>query len=180
MERLNLVLTIPHGSVIATSLGVDGLAHHLSPGSGRHFHGRAIFVDLALSDGAAAFSYLEEGGWRDAAGDTARALQEVASGKRTKTALSSNAFTTTPLDAYRKVLLVKTGGQALDMGSAAEIARFEAVPCKESMAPGEVAKAIGAAEPSRREPRLYSIFAPLELLVLSNLCLLYTSPSPRD
>lgn len=169
MERLNLVLTIPHGSVIATSLGVDGLAHHLSPGSGRHFHGRAIFVDLALAEAAAAFSYLEEGGWRDAAGDTARALQEVASGKRTKTALSSNAFTTTPLDAYRRVLLVKTGGQALDMGSAAEIARFEAAPCRESMAPGEVAKAIGAAEPARREPRLYSIFAPLELLVLSNL-----------
>jgi len=169
MERLNLVLTIPHGSVIATSLGVDGLAHHLSPGSGRHFHGRAIFVDLALANGSAAFSYLEEGGWRDAAGDTARALQEVVSGKRTKTALSSNAFTTTPLDAYRKVLLVKTGGQALDMGSAAEIARFEAAPCRESMAPGEVAKAIGAAEPARREPRLYSIFAPLELLVLSNL-----------
>ena len=169
MERLNLVLTIPHGSVIATSLGVDGLAHHLSPGSGRHFHGRAIFVDLALSEGAAAFSYLEEGGWRDAAGDTARALQEVVSGKRTKTALSSNGFTTTPLDAYRKVLLVKTGGQALDMGTAAEIARFESAPCRESMAPGEVAKAIGAAEPARREPRLYSIFAPLELLVLSNL-----------
>ena len=169
MERLNLVLTIPHGSVIATSLGVDGLAHHLSPGSGRHFHGRAIFVDLALAEGAAAFSYLEEGGWRDAAGDTARALQEVVSGKRTKTALSSNGFTTTPLDAYRKVLLVKTGGQALDMGTAAEIARFESAPCRESMAPGEVAKAIGAAEPARREPRLYSIFAPLELLVLSNL-----------
>jgi hypothetical protein len=169
MERLNLVLTIPHGSVIATSLGVDGLAHHLSPGSGRHFHGRAIFVDLALAEGAAAFSYLEEGGWRDAAGDTARALQEVVSGKRTKTALSSNAFTTTPLDAYRKVLLVKTGGQALDMGAPSEVARFEAAPCKESMAPGEVAKAIGAAEPARREPRLYSIFSPLELLVLSNL-----------
>jgi hypothetical protein len=169
MERLNLVLTIPHGSVIATSLGVDGLAHHLSPGSGRHFHGRAIFVDLALAEGAAAFSYLEEGGWRDAAGDTSRALQEVVSGKRTKTALSSNGFTTTPLDAYRRVLLVKTGGQALDMGTAAEIARFEPAPCKESMAPGEVARAIGAAEPARREPRLYSIFAPLELLVLSNL-----------
>ena len=169
MERLNLVLTIPHGSVIATSLGVDGLAHHLSPGSGRHFHGRAIFVDLALAEGAAGFSFLEEGGWRDAAGDTARALQEVVSGKRTKTALSSNAFTTTPLDAYGKVLLVKTGGQALDMGAPAEIARFEAAPCKESMAPGEVARAIGAAEPARREPRLYSIFAPLELLVLSNL-----------
>lgn len=169
MERLNLVLTIPHGSVLATSLGVEGLAHHLSPGSGRHFHGRAIFVDLALADGAAAFSYLEEGGWRDAAGDTARALAEVRSGKRTKTALSSNAFTVTPFEAYGKVCLVKTGGQALEMGEAAEVARFEAVPCRESMAPGEVAKAIGAAEPTRREPRLYAIFAPLELLVLSNL-----------
>jgi len=169
MERLNLVLTIPHGSVIATSLGVDGLAHHLSPGSGRHFHGRAIFVDLALADGAAAFSFLEEGGWRDANGDTARAIEEVRSGKRTKTALSCNGFTTTPLDAYRKVLLVKTGGQALDMGSTADVARFESAPCKESMDPGEVARAIGAAEPARREPRLYSIFAPLELLVLSNL-----------
>ena len=169
MERLNLVLTIPHGSVIATSLGVDGLAHHLSPGSGRHFHGRAIFVDLALSNGAAAFSYLEEGGWRDAAGDTARALQEVASGKRTKTALSSNGFTTTPFEAYRKVFLVKTGGQTLDLGATTEVARFEPALCRESMAPGEVATAIGTAEPARREPRLYAIFAPLELLVLSNL-----------
>jgi hypothetical protein len=169
MDRLNLVLTIPHGSVIATSLGVEGLAHHLSPGSGRHFHGRAIYVDLALADGAAAFSFLEEGGWRDAAGDTARALEEVRSGKRTKTALSSNAFTSTPLEAYRKVLLVKTGGQALEMGVTSDVARFETAPCRESMAPGEVAKAIGAAEPARREPRLYAIFAPLELLVLSNL-----------
>ena len=169
MERLNLVLTIPHGSIIATSLGIDGLAHHLSPGSGRHFHGRAIFVDLALANGAAAFSYLEEGGWRDTVGDTARAIQEVLSGKRTKTALSSSAFTTTPLDAYRKVLLVKTGGQALEMGPAMDVARFESAPCRESMAPGEVAQAIGAAEPARREPRLYAIFAPLELLVLSNL-----------
>ena len=169
MERLNLVLTIPHGSVIATSLGVDGLAHHLSPGSGRHFHGRAIFVDLALSGDGTAFTYLEEGGWRDAAGDTARAIQEVRSGKRTKTALSSNAFTSTPFDAYRKVLLVKTGGQALEMGAAADVARFESAPCRESMAPSEVAQAIGAAEPARREPRLYAIFAPIELLVLSNL-----------
>ena len=71
MERLNLVLTIPHGSVIATNLGIDGLAHHLSPGSGRHFHGRGIFVDLALDGGKAAFSYLDEGGWRDTSADTA-------------------------------------------------------------------------------------------------------------
>ena len=118
---------------------------------------------------AAAFSYLEEGGWRDTAGDTARAIQEVRSGKRTKTALSSNGFTCTPFEAYRKVLLVKTGGQALEMGPAADVARFESAPCRESMAPSEVAQAIGAAEPARREPRLYAIFAPLELLVLSNL-----------
>jgi hypothetical protein len=169
MERLNLVLTIPHGSVIATGLGVEGLAHHLSPGSGRHFHGRAIFVDLALGGEGAAFSFLEEGGWRDTAGDTARALQEVRSGKRTKTALSSNAFSITPFEAYRRVFLVKTGGQAMEMSAAAEIARFEPAPCRESMAPGEVAQAIGAAEPARREPRLYAILAPLELLVLSNL-----------
>lgn len=169
MERLNLVLTVPHGSVLATSLGVEGLAHHLSPGSGRHFHGRAIFVDLALAEGRAAFSYLEEGGWRDAGGDTSRAIEEVRSGKRTKTALSSNGFTATPFEAYRRVYLVKTGGQALEMGEASEVARFEPAPCRESMAPAEVAKAIGAAEPTRREPRLYAIFAPLELLVLSNL-----------
>jgi len=169
MERLNLVLTIPHGSVIATGLGVDGLAHHLSPGSGRHFHGRAIFVDLALAEGKTAFSYLDEGGWRDTAADTARALDEVRAGKRTKTALSANAFSTTPLEAHRKVYLVKTGGQALEMGPASEVARFSPAPCRESMEPAEVAQAIGAAEPSRREPRLYAIFAPIELLVLSNL-----------
>lgn len=169
MERLNLVLTVPHGSVIATSLGVDGLAHHLSPGSGRHFHGRAIFVDLALSDGKAAFAYLDEGGWRDAAADTARALEEVKSGKRTKTALSCNAFSTAPLEAHRTVYLVKTGGQALAMAPTVDVARFTAAPCRESMAPAEVAQAIGAAEPARREPRLYAIFAPIEILVLSNL-----------
>lgn len=169
MERLNLVLTIPHGSVIATSLGIDGLAHHLSPGSGRHFHGRGIFVDLTLDGAKAAFSYLDEGGWRDTTADTARALDEVRGGKRTKTALSCNGFTATPLDAFRGVYLVKTGGQALAMGPASDVARFETKPCRESMAPSEVAQAIGAAEPTRREPRLYAIFAPLELLVLSNL-----------
>ncbi len=169
MERLNLVLTIPHGSVIATNLGIDGLAHHLSPGSGRHFHGRGIFVDLALDGGKAAFSYLDEGGWRDTSADTARSLEEVRGGKRTKTALSCNGFTATPLDAFRGVYLVKTGGQALAMGPASDVARFETKPCRESMAPSEVAQAIGAAEPARREPRLYAIFAPLELLVLSNL-----------
>ena len=62
MEKANLVLTIPQGSVIATSLGIDGLAKHLSPGSGKHFQGRSIYLDLAVKDGHAAFDYLEQGG----------------------------------------------------------------------------------------------------------------------
>ena len=169
MQRLNLVLTIPHGSVIATSLGVDGLAHHLRRGRGGTSTGARSSSTSPSRTGPRSFSYLEEGGWRDTAGDTARAIQEVRSGKRTKTALSSNGFTCTPIDAYRKVLLVETGGQALEMGLATDVARFESAPCRESMAPSEVAQAIGAAEPARREPRLYAIFAPLELLVLSNL-----------
>jgi hypothetical protein len=49
MKQLNLVLTVPHGSVVATSLGVDGFAWHRSPGSGKHFRGRSVLVDLALA-----------------------------------------------------------------------------------------------------------------------------------
>ncbi|HEU4405345.1 MAG TPA: hypothetical protein VFS43_08665 [Polyangiaceae bacterium] len=171
MERLNLVLTITYGSVVATSLGIEGLARHLSPGSGKHFEGRAIFADLALAPGgaAAAFSYLDEGGWRDAAGDTARALQGVLGGKRTKTALSNGGFNITPLDAYRGVYLVKTGGQILSMAPASELTRWASGDCDDSMGPGEIARAIGAPEPAQRVPRLYAVLAPIELLVLSNL-----------
>jgi hypothetical protein len=169
MERLNLVLTITYGSVVATSLGLEGLARHLSPGSGKHFEGRAVFADLALDGGAAAFSYLDEGGWRDAAGDTARALQGVVAGKRTKTALSNGGFGITPLDAYRAVYLVKTGGQTLPMGAASELTRWAAGECTDSMAPDDVARAIGAPAPAQRAPRLYAVLAPIELLVLSNL-----------
>ena len=49
MSNVNLVLIIPQESVIATSLGLEGLAWRLSPGSGRHFRGRAIFADLSIS-----------------------------------------------------------------------------------------------------------------------------------
>ena len=34
-SKLNLLLTVPQGSVTATSLGIDGYAWHRSPGSGR-------------------------------------------------------------------------------------------------------------------------------------------------
>lgn len=169
MERLNLVLTITYGSVVATSLGIEGLGRHLSPGSGKHFAGRAIFADLSLDNGSAAFSYLDEGGWRDAAGDTAKALTGVLGGKRTKTAISNGGFTVTPIDAYRSVYLVKTGGQSLPMAAASAVARWSAGECTDSIAPDDVALAIGTPGPATRVPRLYAVLAPVELLVLSNL-----------
>ena len=70
MGQLNLVLTIPQESVVATSLGVEGFARHRSPGAGRYFEGRALYIDVALNGGQLAFPYLEEGGWRDSAQTT--------------------------------------------------------------------------------------------------------------
>ncbi|HNU83446.1 MAG TPA: hypothetical protein PKO05_08455 [Thermoanaerobaculia bacterium] len=169
MDRPNLVLTIPHGSMVATSLGIGGLAHHLSPGSGKHFQGRAIFADLRLNDGEPAFSLLPEGGWRDAQGDMVAALAAVRAGKRTKTALSNNAFSATPIAAYETVYIVKTGGQALRMEPMAELQRFEASECPDGTSPEDIGRLLGAPPPARRDPRLYAILSPIELLVLSNL-----------
>lgn len=169
MNEVNLVLTIPHGSLIATSLGIPGLAWHLSPGSGRHFRGRSVFVDLAVSGGKPAFSFLEEGGWRDASGDTEDALASVAAGKRTKTALSNNAFSAVPIEAYRTCSLVKTEGQLATMEPAVELVRFGDAACSEEMTPSQVAAAIGQPEPAKRKPRLYAILAPIELLMITNL-----------
>ncbi|MCZ7652209.1 MAG: hypothetical protein M5U13_14005 [Thermoanaerobaculia bacterium] len=169
MDRLNLVLTIPHGSMVATSLGVGGLARHLSPGSGKHFQGRAIYADLALVDGEAAFTFLPEGGWRDAQGDAAAALAAVRAGKRTKTALSNNAFSVTPVAAYETLYVVKTGGQTLRMEKAEEIGRFGPGECLDGMSPEDIARTLGTPSPARRDPRLYAILSPIELLVLSNL-----------
>lgn len=70
MGQVNLVLNIPHGSVTATSLGIEGYALHRSPGSGKYFRGKTIMVDLALEGDRPAFRFLEEGGWRDADGGT--------------------------------------------------------------------------------------------------------------
>ncbi|MCU0612415.1 MAG: hypothetical protein MUE60_11580 [Candidatus Eisenbacteria bacterium] len=48
MTSVNLILSVPQGFVVATSLGIDGLARHLSPGSGKYFMGRSLFLDLAV------------------------------------------------------------------------------------------------------------------------------------
>jgi len=165
----NLVLTIPHGSLTATSLGLAGLAWHLSPGSGKHFHGRTIFVDLAMKDGGPGFDFLDEGGWRDAAADTVLSLQGVNDGKKTKTALSNNAFSAVPLSAYKACYLVKTEGHLAPLDPAVECCRFTGGPCGDGMSPSDVAKAIGHDEPAKRVPRLYAVFAPIEILVLSSL-----------
>jgi hypothetical protein len=169
MKNVNLVLTIPHGSLIATTLGVDGLARHLSPGSGKFFQSRNILVDVAVDGEKAGFSFLDEGGWRDAGADTAQALKAVLSGKPTKTALSNNAFSATPLSAYEQCYLMKTSGQLLDMKPLEKIATLKASPCNEGMSPAEVAEAAGQPAQANRAPRFYALFAPIEILVLTNL-----------
>jgi len=169
MEKLNLVLTIPQGAVMATGLGLEELAWHLSPGSGRHFRGRSIFVDLALEGKRPAFEFLDEGDWRDAKGDTIYAIDAVVGGKRTKTALSNDGMNIVPIDAWRSCSLVKTGGQLAMLEGAVEVARFSAHDCDEAMSPAEIAAKIGQPEQPQRVPRLYALLAPVELLVMTNL-----------
>ena len=77
MEQLNLILSLPQGAMTATNLGIEGFAWHRRPGSGKFFQGRTIFFDLALSNRRPDFTYLDEGGWRDAMGDTVDLDQEV-------------------------------------------------------------------------------------------------------
>lgn len=169
MAEVNLILTIPQGVVTATSLGIEGLARHRSPGSGKHFVGRAVFADLALVDARPDFSFLDEGGWRDANGDAQAALTAVSSGKRTKTALSNNAFSATPVNAYRCCFLVKTGGEVMAMDPRQELVQFPAETCQEGMTPAQIASVLGRPEPPERRPRLYMVLSPIELLMLSNL-----------
>lgn len=168
-SKLNLLLTVPQGSVTATSLGLDGYTWHRSPGSGKYFQGRYILVDLALEAGKTAFKFLDEGAWRDANADTAAALAAVVGGKRTKTALSNNAFSCTPIDAYRHIYIVKTGGEALGLEGATQIATFKESNCNEGMSPDQIAAAVGLPPQTARIPRLYMILAPVEFIVLSNL-----------
>jgi hypothetical protein len=170
MDQVQLLLSVPQGSITATSLGVDGYAWHRSPGSGKHYHGRSILVDLATSPGGEPdFTFHDEGGWRDAGADTVAAVAAVRGGKRTKTALSNNAFSATPVAAFRRMYLVKTGGQTLELEAPRSLATFRDGACHEGMAPDQIAETIGLAKPAERRPRAYMIFCPTEFIVLSNL-----------
>lgn len=169
MTKTHLVLSMPQGIVTATSLGLGDFAWHRSPGSGKYFQGRSILIELAVEHGKPAFTYLDEGGWRDAAADTAVAMEGAQGGKKTKTALSNNAFSCTPIAAYRSVHLVKTGGQLLGLEGGGPIAEFRGATCTEQMTPNEIAEAIGQPTLSNRTPRLYMTFGPIEFLVLSTL-----------
>lgn len=166
----NLILSLPQGTAVATSLGVEGFAWHASPGSGRHFQDRKIFFDLKLAGGGPGFQFLDEGGWRDNARDTREALAAVAGGKRTKTALSNNAFSCIPVDAMARAFLVKTGGRVMELTrEAQDAARFSTHDCHEGMSPDEIAKTIGAPPQPGRAPRIYFVVAPVEFVVISSL-----------
>lgn len=168
MKQLNLVMSLPHGMCTATSLGIEGYARHRSPGSGQVFQGRAIFVDLRLENGKPAFSFRDEGGWRDAKADTEMALAESET-KRTKTALSNNAFSIIPMQAHQSVWLVKTGGHVLKLESGGETVRFASHDWRLDMSPDDLAQAVGLPKQPNRQPRCYMVLAPIELVILSNL-----------
>jgi hypothetical protein len=169
MAESRLILSLPHGILTATSLTAEGFAKHRSPGSGKYFHGRTVLITLAQNGDKPGFRFLDEGGWRDANADAAAAIEATHAGKKTKTALSNNAFSCTPVSAYRDIYLVKTGGAALALGSAAPVATFKSHECHEGMTPAEIAKIIGQPEPAQRTPRLFMTLAPVEMLVFSNL-----------
>lgn len=169
MKELHLILTIPHKIVIATSLGIAGYAVHLSPGSGKYFSGRTVLVDLALADDLPDFKFLDEGGWRDACGDTVAALEAAKGGKRTKTALSNAGFGCTPIRAYRNCYLVKTGGNLLQMEPPRELLSFSNHKCHAGLSVEQVAQAIGRLGAAERTPRLYMVLSPIQLIMLTNL-----------
>ncbi len=169
MGQVNLILNIPHGSVTATGLGIEAYALHRSPGSGKHFRGKTVMIDLGLDGDRPAFRFLEEGGWRDPDGDAVAALAAVRSGKRTKTALSNDGFNITPLGAYRSVSLVKTGGAVLAMEGPVRLLDYVNHACHEELTPDQVARSIGRPSPSSRSPRLFMILAPTQFLMMTNL-----------
>lgn len=168
MVIVNLLMSLPVGSITATSLSIEEFARHRSPGSGKYYQGRSILISLALKDGRPDFQYLDEGGWRDVWKDTEDAIRGALGGKRTKTALSNRSFSCTPISAYQDVYLAKTGGQILKMVQGERIS-FRESTCYEEMTPEEIAAAIGQPQQQTRKPRLYMIIAPTDFLVLSSL-----------
>jgi hypothetical protein len=169
MSDVNLILTVPYGIIVATSLGLEGYAKHRSPGSGKYFHGKTIMVDLAIENGRPAFAYHDEGGWRDATGDTIAALAAVRAGKRTKTALSNYGFSVTPLSAFRRLFLAKTSGELLEMASPIPLIQFTNHVCHEELTTDQVAGSIGRPSPEKRSARLLMVIEPVPYLVMTNL-----------
>jgi len=169
MPDSQLVLSIPQGITTATSLGIEGLARHYSPGSGKYFTGRKLFVELAVSNDQPDFEYLGGGGWRDARADSISALAAASAGNRTKTALSNNAFSCTPIEAYRNIFLVKTAGHVMAMESAGQLHAFKTELCHEGMSLSEVSEAVGYSDQSPGRSHLYLVMSPIQLLLLSNL-----------
>lgn len=169
MNEPQLILTLPNGNITATSLGVDGLAQRRSPGSGKHFRGRSILVNLATDGEKPLFAYLDEGGWRDPFADSVQALAGVKAGSRTKTAISNGAFGCVPLSAYQSCHLVKTGGEVLDLGVARKLANYVDHACHERMTSDEIAQIIHQPSPVTRTPRLYMVISPIQFVMFSNL-----------
>lgn len=169
MDELNLVLTIPQGIVVATSLGLEGYAKHRSPGSSKFFRGKTVMVDLVLEGDRPAFSFREEGGWRDAYGDTVAALAAVRSGKRTKTALSNDGFNVIPASAFRQIFLTKTGGFLLPLATPQPLLEFVNHSCHEELTTGQIAGIVGRTEAMNRVPRLLLVLMPVQFLVMTNL-----------
>ncbi|HEY3447963.1 MAG TPA: hypothetical protein VGK67_16525 [Myxococcales bacterium] len=167
--QISLIATLPQGALVATSLSVEALGWHRSPGSAKHFQGRAIFLELPHEAGKPTLKFLEEGGWRDAASDTAAALKAALSGKKTKTALSNNALHCVSIDSVKRAYLIKTSGRALELQGPKELLKFQNHSCDESLSLDEVASRVAKPSPSPRTPRFYMLLAPLEMLVLSNL-----------
>jgi hypothetical protein len=169
MSNVNLVLSLPNGVVTATSLGLPGYAWHRSPGTSGKFHGHSVLVDLALKDGYPAFEYMDEGGWRDARSDTRMALDAIRTGKRTKTALSNNAFNCTPLSAYAHVHLAKTSGSLLALQPMERLNQFTGHASAENLTPNQIAEVAGLPQGNGRRARFYLVISPVEMLILSNL-----------
>lgn len=111
-------------------------------------------IDLALKDGYQAFTFLDEGGWRDAEGDTRMSLDAIRVGKRTKTALSNSALNCTPLTAFAHVYLAKSSGDLLELQPGECIARFKGHASAEKLAPDQVAEVACLSPTANRRPPL--------------------------
>ena len=169
MSNPQLILALPTGNITASSLGVEGLARRRSPGSGKHFSGRSIFIELAMNGDAPGFNFLDEGGWRDPMADSIAAIAGVKAGSKTKTAVSNYGFNCVPLSAFRQCYLAKTGGALLPLANPTNLIQYSNHTCTENLTSNQVADAVGRAFTGNRVPRLYMVIRPTQFIMLSNL-----------